>query len=54
MKIVLIMPRGALYRHKTGVFKKAIRYAPLTLTALAALVPAELNENIEIVTFSEK
>lgn len=48
MKIVLIMPRGALYRHRTGVFKKAIRYAPLTLTTLASLVPKELNAEIEI------
>ncbi|MFA5147701.1 MAG: radical SAM protein [Candidatus Omnitrophota bacterium] len=48
MKVTLIMPRGALYRCGTGVFKRPIRYAPLTLTSLASLVPAEFNAEIEI------
>lgn len=49
MKIVLIMPRGALYRYKDGVFKKPIRYAPLTLTTLASLIPSEINAEVEII-----
>lgn len=46
MRILLISPRGPLYRHKTGIWKKSLRYAPLTLTTLASLVPAELNAEI--------
>lgn len=42
------MPRGALYRYKGGIFKKPIRYAPLTLTTLASLIPAEINAEVEI------
>jgi radical SAM superfamily enzyme YgiQ (UPF0313 family) len=49
VKIVLIMPRGALYRREKGVFRRPIRYAPLTLTTLAALVPPEIGAEIEII-----
>ena len=49
MKIVLISPKGPLYRHRGGIFKKSLRYAPLTLTTLAALVPAELGADIWII-----
>ncbi|MEW5940112.1 MAG: radical SAM protein [Chloroflexota bacterium] len=48
MKIVLISPKGPLYRHRGGIFKKNLRYAPLTLTTLAAYVPPELNATVEI------
>jgi hypothetical protein len=48
MKLVLISPKGPLYRHRGGIFKKSLRYAPLTLTTLAALVPPELADEIEI------
>ena len=37
MKIALISPKGPLYRHRGGVFRKSLRYQPLTLTTLAAL-----------------
>jgi radical SAM superfamily enzyme YgiQ (UPF0313 family) len=47
MKIVLILPRGGIYRKKTGAFPIFIRYSPLTLPMLAALVPKELNATIE-------
>ena len=40
MRIVLISPKGPLYRHRGGIFKKSLRYMPLTLTTLASLVPA--------------
>jgi radical SAM superfamily enzyme YgiQ (UPF0313 family) len=37
-----------MYR-KRGIFSKALRYAPLTLTTLAALVPEELNADVRII-----
>jgi radical SAM superfamily enzyme YgiQ (UPF0313 family) len=46
MRILLISPRGPLYRHKTGIWKKSLRYQPLTLTTLASLVPPELNAEV--------
>lgn len=49
MKIILISPKGPLYRSKGGIFKKTLRYQPLTLTTLAALIPAELNAEIELI-----
>lgn len=49
MKIVLISPKGPLYRHRGGIFKKNLRYAPLTLTTLAAYIPPELYASVEIV-----
>ena len=48
MKIVLVSPKGPLYRHRGGIFKKNLRYAPLTLTTLAALIPRDLNAGVEI------
>ena len=49
MKIVLISPKGPLYRHRGGIFKRALRYAPLTLTTLAALIPADLEVSLQLV-----
>ena len=49
MHIALISPKGPLYRHKGGIFKKSLRYQPLTLTTLAALVPAELGARLTLV-----
>jgi radical SAM superfamily enzyme YgiQ (UPF0313 family) len=48
MKIALISPKGPLYRYRRGIFKKSLRYQPLTLTTLAALVPPELGAKIEL------
>jgi radical SAM superfamily enzyme YgiQ (UPF0313 family) len=48
MKIALLSPKGPLYRHRRGIFKKSLRYQPLTLTTLAALVPPELGAEIEL------
>jgi radical SAM superfamily enzyme YgiQ (UPF0313 family) len=48
LKIVLVSPKGPLYRHRGGIFKKNLRYAPLTLTTLAALIPRDLNAGVEI------
>jgi radical SAM superfamily enzyme YgiQ (UPF0313 family) len=43
MKVALISPKGPLYRNRGGIFKKSLRYQPLTLTTLAALAPPELD-----------
>jgi radical SAM superfamily enzyme YgiQ (UPF0313 family) len=49
IKIVLISPKGPLYRRRGGIFKKNLRYAPLTLTTLAALAPPELPFEFRII-----
>jgi radical SAM superfamily enzyme YgiQ (UPF0313 family) len=48
MKVVLISPKGPLYRNRGGIFKKSLRYQPLTLTTLAALSPPELEITFEL------
>ena len=48
-RIVLLSPRGPLYRHRGGIWKKTMRYAPLTLTTLASLVPPEISADIRII-----
>jgi radical SAM superfamily enzyme YgiQ (UPF0313 family) len=49
VRIVLVSPKGPLYRHRGGIFGRALRYKPLTLTTLAALVPKDLDANLELV-----
>jgi radical SAM superfamily enzyme YgiQ (UPF0313 family) len=51
MKVALLSPKGPLYRSRGGIFKKSLRYQPLTLTTLAALAPPELE--IEFALFDE-
>src|SRR5437763_13690558 len=48
LRIALISPRGPLYRHRSGIWKKSLRYAPLTLTTLASLIPPELDAEVRI------
>jgi radical SAM superfamily enzyme YgiQ (UPF0313 family) len=48
MRIALISPKGPLYRHRGGIFGKSLRYQPLTLTTLAALVPPEIDADISL------
>jgi radical SAM superfamily enzyme YgiQ (UPF0313 family) len=48
MKLVLMAPKGPMYRYRTGCFGWALRYQPLTLTTLAALVPPELEVEVEL------
>ncbi len=48
MKIALLSPKGPLYRHDGGIFRKSLRAAPLTLTTLAALVPPELHAEVTL------
>jgi radical SAM superfamily enzyme YgiQ (UPF0313 family) len=49
VKVALISPKGPLYRHRGGIFRRSLRYAPLTLTTLAALVPSELDVELTLV-----
>ena len=46
LHITLISPKGPLYRHRGGIFKQSLRYMPLTLPTLAALVPKELDAEV--------
>ncbi len=48
MKIALLSPKGPLYRARGGIFKKSLRYQPLTLTTLAALIPQDLEPIISV------
>ena len=48
MRIALISPKGPLYRHRGGIFRKSLRYMPLTLTTLAALVPEEMGADLAL------
>jgi len=48
MRIALISPRGPLYRHRGGIFKRSLRYQPLTLTTLATLVLPELDAHVDV------
>ena len=49
MKISLISPKGPLYRYKGGIFKKSLRYQPLTLTTLSSLIPRELECEVTMI-----
>jgi radical SAM superfamily enzyme YgiQ (UPF0313 family) len=49
LRIALISPKGPLYRHRGGIFRKSLRYQPLTLTTLAALVPPELDVELTLI-----
>src|ERR1044071_10245618 len=48
IKIALISPKGPLYRHRGGIWRKSLRYQPLTLTTLAALVPEDVPAELEL------
>ncbi|MGV8906880.1 MAG: B12-binding domain-containing radical SAM protein [Acetobacterium sp.] len=48
MRILFILPYDNTYKYK-GSFTKAISYAPLTLSVLAALVPKEIKAEIKII-----
>jgi radical SAM superfamily enzyme YgiQ (UPF0313 family) len=48
LNLALVSPKGPLYRHRGGIWKKSLRYQPLTLTTLAALIPPELNTHIRL------
>ena len=49
MKILLIHPQNYLQRHETGIYGRSLRYAPLTMPTLKALIPPELNAETRVV-----
>lgn len=46
LRIALVSPKGPLYRHRGGIFTQSLRYMPLTLPTLKALVPPELEAEV--------
>ena len=48
LKIVLISPKGPS-TDTGGIFQKSLRYQPLTLTTLAALIPPELKPELTLI-----
>ena len=48
LKICLLSPKGPLYRHRGGIFRKSLRYSPLTLPTLAALIPPGIEHELSI------
>ena len=49
MRVALLSPKGPLYRNRGGIFKKSLRYQPLTLTTLAALAPEEMGIDFRLI-----
>jgi radical SAM superfamily enzyme YgiQ (UPF0313 family) len=49
LRIALLSPKGPLYRHRTGIFRKDLRAGPLTLTTLAALIPSEISSTVQLI-----
>src|SRR3954469_18912521 len=49
LKIALVSPKGPLYRHRGGIWKKSLRYQPLTLTTLAVLIPPDLPIDVQLI-----
>lgn len=41
-RLVLISPKGPLYRHRGGIFGQGLRYMPQTFPTLAALIPEDV------------
>lgn len=48
LKIALLSPKGPLYRHRGGIFRKSLRYSPLTLPTLAALIPDDIEHELQL------
>ncbi|MDH3861433.1 MAG: radical SAM protein, partial [Gammaproteobacteria bacterium] len=48
LRIALLSPKGPLYRHRGGIFRKSLRYTPLTLPTLAALIPDEIEHDLSL------
>lgn len=48
LRIALLSPKGPLYRHRGGIFRKSLRYSPLTLPTLAALIPGDIEHELTL------
>ncbi|MEX0653753.1 MAG: radical SAM protein [Phycisphaeraceae bacterium] len=49
LRVLLISPKGPLYRHRSGIFRKSLRYMPLTLPTLASLIPDDVPAEVTCV-----
>src|SRR5204862_122263 len=49
LRVAFVSPKGPLYRHRGGIFRRSLRYQPLTLTTLAALTPAGLPVDLTLI-----
>jgi len=49
LSIALLSPKGRLYRHRSGIFRRSLRYAPLTLPTLVSLVPPEIPHRVTLI-----
>jgi radical SAM superfamily enzyme YgiQ (UPF0313 family) len=49
VKILLVHPQNYLQRHSTGIYGRSLRYAPLTMPTLKALVPCDISADVKIV-----
>ena len=48
-KLLIVLPDGKIHKLRMGTFHRSFREAPVTATFLAALVPEELNFDVQIV-----
>lgn len=48
LRIALLSPKGPLYRHRGGIFRKSLRYPPLTLPTLASLIPDDIEHELSL------
>ncbi|MGE0479049.1 MAG: radical SAM protein [Phycisphaerae bacterium] len=48
LRLALISPKGPLYRHRGGIFRKSLRYGPLTLPTLVSLIPPEIESSVTL------
>lgn len=49
LRIVLISPKGPLYRHRGGIFGRGLRYMPLTFPTLASLIPPDISVDLRCI-----
>lgn len=49
IEIALLSPKGPLYKNRGGIFRKSLRYAPLTLPTLAALIPEHISHRLKVI-----
>ncbi len=48
IKIAFLSPKGPLYRHRGGIFRKALRPSPLTFSTLASLIPEDIPADVTV------
>jgi radical SAM superfamily enzyme YgiQ (UPF0313 family) len=48
LRIAFLSPKGPLYRHRGGIFRKALRPSPLTFSTLASLIPDDISADVTV------